>query len=84
MDDLIDGTIDGWDVSLLIERDLGNVAFGAHCCPYTMPDARTGDDVSAPDTIWDKCDAITSACAGLKPTASLRKAKSLGFVPDQC
>lgn len=77
MDDLTDGTIDGWPVGLSIERDAGNVAFGAHCAPYTDE-----DDNSAPDEIMTKCHAITDACYGLKPAAAMRKAKAMGFTPD--
>lgn len=77
MDDLIDGTISGWPVSLLIERDAGSSAFGAHCAAYSDE-----DENSAPDDIQGKCSDISDACNGLKPAAALRKAKSMGFVPD--
>jgi hypothetical protein len=83
MDDLIDGTINGWPVSLLIERDLGDVAYGANCSPYTKECEYTGEDLGAPDDIWDACYAITDACGGLKPKAALCKAAKLGFVPDR-
>lgn len=77
MGDLIDGKIDGWPVSLLIERDAGGRAYGAHCAAYTGE-----NDESAPDSVQDKCSDITDACEGSAPAAALRKAKRLGFVPD--
>jgi hypothetical protein len=37
MDDLIDGTIDGWPCSILIERAWARrKGHGAHCCPYRL------------------------------------------------
>jgi hypothetical protein len=80
MDDLIDGTIDSFPVSLLIQRDNGGKAYGAHCCAYASPEL--DDDIEAETALRGKCDDITDACDGLKPTAALRKAKAMGFVPD--
>lgn len=78
MDDLIDGKVKGWPASLLIQRAwVGAKADGAHCCSYT-----DDDDSSAPVEIQDLCAEITDACDGLSPSRSLRKAISLGFVPD--
>lgn len=74
-DDLIDGTLSGWPVSILVERDLGGKAFGIHCCPYTNE-----KDENAPDEIWDACDTITGDGS---PVKLVRKALALGFVPDQ-
>lgn len=76
-DDHTEGMLDGWPVSLQIQRDLGGVAHGAHCAAYT-----DDDDNSAPDVVRAKCEEITDACDGLKPTAAMRKAQSMGFVPD--
>lgn len=77
MEDLIDGTLDGWPVSLMIERDLGNRAYGAQCAPYT-----DNDDNSASEDIMTKCQMITDACYDLTPAKAVKKAKSMGFVPD--
>lgn len=77
VDDLTEGTIDGWPVYLAVERDLGQAAYGMHCAPYTGE-----DDEPSPDAIMSKCWDITDACYGLKPAAALRRAKSMGFVPD--
>jgi len=83
MSDLVDGTIDGWPVSIEILRHyIGAPAYGAHCAPYTRENTETGEDDSAPEEVWTKCYAITDACDGLKPAAALRKAKRMGFVPD--
>jgi hypothetical protein len=80
MDDLIDGTLDGWPVSLLIERDAGGKAYGAHCCAYASSEL---DDAIETDTaLREKCDDITDACEGLTPAKAVRKAKAMGFVPD--
>lgn len=76
-DELTDGTLNGWPVSLMIEYDAGGVAYGAHCAAYTNE-----DDESSPLEIQTKCSDITDACYGLKPAVALRKAKSMGFVPD--
>jgi hypothetical protein len=77
MKDLIDGTITGWPVSLMIERDVGGKSYGAHCAVYTNE-----NDDSAPVAVEMQCNNITDACDGLKPSAALRKAKSMGFIPD--
>ena len=81
MDDLIDGTLDGFPVSLLIQRDLGGKSYGAHCCAYASYDL--DEDVSADMKLQDKCSDITDACYGLTPAKALAKAKKMGFVPDQ-
>ena len=74
MQDLIDGTINGWPVSIMVERDLGDCAYGIHCCPYTNE-----NDESAPDEIWDACDKITGDG---RPKRLVQRALTLGFVPD--
>lgn len=81
MSDLIDGTIDGHPVSLMIEFDAGGKAFGANCAAYASPEL--DDDIDAEFRLKSKCEDITDACYGLKPAAALRKAKSMGFVPDE-
>jgi hypothetical protein len=80
MDDLIEGTLDGHPVSLLIQRDAGGKSFGAHCCAYASPEL--DDDIDADIALKGKCDDITDACDGLRPAAALRKAKTMGFVPE--
>lgn len=80
MSDLIDGTLDGWPVSLMIERGWsGAPACGAHCCAYSGE-----NDEPAPDAVVSKCYAITDACQDGPPSKSLRTAKRMGFVPDGC
>ncbi len=79
MDDLIDGTLQGWPVSIeMLRHHIGAPYYGAHCAAYSGE-----DDAPAPDEIVVKCHEVTDACDGLKPTAALRKAKSMGFVPDK-
>lgn len=77
MSDLINGTFNGWPVSLMIERDAGGKAYGAHCAPYTGP-----DDETAPDDIAAACAAISDACDGKPPGAALRAARKLGFATN--
>lgn len=79
MDDLIDGTLNGWPVSLMyLEHWQGSGIYGGHCCAYTQE-----DDTSAPDDIVIKCHNITDATYGMtKRKSILAKAKSMGFVPD--
>lgn len=78
MCDLTDGTLLNWPVSVLIERDAGGKAYGAHCCAYSGT-----NDECPPDEVREACDRITDACDGLTPAKALRKAISLGFTPDQ-
>jgi hypothetical protein len=78
MNDQVEGTLDGWPVSLQIQRDIGGSAYGAHCAAYAGE-----NDEESPISIQSKCYDITDACDGLKPSAALRKAKSMGFIPDQ-
>ena len=77
MDDLTDGTLKDWPVSLMIERDAGGKAYAAQLAAYEDQDRGV-----APDDIVRLCSDITDALDGLTPTAALRKAKSMGFVPD--
>lgn len=78
MNDLIDGTIQGWPASLMLERAwIGAPYTGAHCCMYTDE-----DDNSAPFELHQLCYSITDACDGLSPKRALAKAMSMGFVPD--
>ena len=81
MDDLVDGTLNGFSVSILIERDAGGKSYGAHCCPYGSPelDEATHEQAMA---LHAKCDEITDACDGLRPAAAVKKAILLGFVPS--
>jgi hypothetical protein len=76
-DDHTEGTLNGWPVSLQIQRDLGGVAHGAHCAAYSG-----NNDEPSPLDIQTRCEEITDACDGLKPAAAMRKARSMGFVPD--
>lgn len=81
MDDLIDGTIEGWPVSLMyMEAWQGSGIYGGHCAPYT-----DAEDNSAPEhlNIQERCHAITDATDGMSRRRSiLAKAKTMGFVPD--
>jgi hypothetical protein len=80
MEDLTDGSIKGWPVSLMIEREGGGGrAFAANCVPYSKDDS----DEEPPHEVWLVCDEITMACEDMTPAKALRKAKSLGFVPDE-
>jgi hypothetical protein len=74
--DLIDGKLNGWPVSLMIQRDAGGKVFGLHCAAYTK------DDKEPPTEISDLAYDITDACDGLTPAKAIKKAVSLGFVPD--
>lgn len=76
-DELTEGTLEGWPVSLVIQYDIGGKAYGAQCAAYSGE-----DDETSPLEIQTKCSNITEACYGLKPAAALRKAKAMGFVPD--
>lgn len=75
--DLIDGTLNDWPVSLLVQYTRGGKAAGAHCAPY----AGAGDEES-PLSIVDLCHDITDACEGLGFEAALCKAREFGFTPD--
>lgn len=79
MDDLIDGTLDGWPVSLMyLEHFQGSGIYGGHCCTYT-----DNEDNSAPMEIQVKCHNITDSTDGMtKRKIILAKAKSMGFIPD--
>lgn len=75
MADLIDGTIQGWPVSIMVERDLGGLAFGIQCVPYTDE-----NDNPAPQEVEMMCDEISSDGT---PSRLIARAKKLGFVPDK-
>ncbi|MGH2506573.1 MAG: hypothetical protein ACRDHZ_04020 [Ktedonobacteraceae bacterium] len=62
MDDLIDGTIKGWPVLILIDHDPGSRVYGLHCHPYT-----NGNDASAPKQTWDICYEIAIEGSPLSP-----------------
>jgi hypothetical protein len=49
------------------------------CGLPTLDDEGLGD---TPDGLWTACERITEVCEELTPSCSLRKAKSLGVVPD--
>jgi len=68
---LYEGTIDGWPVSILADKDL------FHCAPYLGP-----NDEPVPDGIMDRCWKITDACEDMSTSKAIRKAKQLGFVED--
>lgn len=79
MSELIDGTIDGWPVSIMIEHDSGGKIYEGHCCAYTNK-----NDEPASDQIKDKCEAITEATHGMsRRSVILARAKKLGFVEDK-
>ena len=50
MDDLIDGTIDGWPVSVQLIRNPGEPFVTLHAAPYTGQ-----DDEPVPQEIMRKC-----------------------------
>lgn len=78
MSDLLDGTLDGWPVSLSIERDTGGKIYGGHCAAYTGD-----DDEPSPIEIQMSCSAITDTTHGVMTRrAILVKAKAMGFKPD--
>lgn len=76
---LVDGTLDGWPVSLeFLEHFEGSGIYGGHCAPYTQE-----DDTASPDAVMEKCHQITDATDGMtKRRSILAKAKAMGFVED--
>ena len=73
----INGRIDGWHVWIMIDLVMFGYTTGLlDCCPYGQSDI-------VPNEIWETCNRIFNACKGLGPETALRKAKELGFVPDQ-
>lgn len=75
MSDIVDGTINGWPVSIMIERDAGGRAFGIQCAPYTDQ-----NDNPASAAIEMLCDEISGEG---QPRRLIERAKKLGFVPDE-
>lgn len=75
MRDFIDGTIKGWPCNIMVQHDAGGRAYGIQCAAYTNEDGE-----SAPDDIQAIIEEIEWEG---RPADLLKKAKKLGFVPDE-
>lgn len=75
MDDLIDGTVDGWPCSVTLMRNPGEKWVGVHAAAYTDE-----DDNSAPHETYLRIETINGDFPDRR--SAMRFIKKLGFVPS--
>jgi hypothetical protein len=74
-DELIDGRISGWPVSIFIMRNAGERGVFIQAAPYSGP-----NDEGSPATVARLCDEIDGDFKSR--AAALKFAAQHGFVPD--